>query len=253
MVEARHRIETRSARLRAILVVAFAVSAAAFASPASAAESKVHLSGAIVTPRSGGRTTTFVFSVVYRHDAGSPAESVKVTIGGSTHGMRRQSGGDWTTGTTYRWSGRLSVGVQSVSFGARSKDHDHDEAVVAAGTVTVGKDASPTPISPPTPTAPQTPTHDAHTDTGADRQGDAGAHAKTYAGTDPPTDTDRATHTDPTGFDNAPHDGPRHAGTGGTQQRSADRGSVPGRRRRAGGRASRYRARSAAFHRADRR
>ena len=54
---------------------------AVFAAPMAAAANGTTLSASTVTPRIGSPTTTFVITVVYANDAGSPAERVAIQIG----------------------------------------------------------------------------------------------------------------------------------------------------------------------------
>jgi hypothetical protein len=141
----------------AAVMVGIALSLAVLASPASAATGKVHLSDAVVSPRTGTPATTFTFLVRYSHDDGMAAEWVKVTIGTKTHGTKLQSGGDWKNGRTFSWSGSISVGTFAVTFFARSKDHK-DEASLAVGTISVSKNGAPTPAPTPRPTPTSTAT-----------------------------------------------------------------------------------------------
>ena len=86
---------------------AVALMLAVFAAPMSAAANKTHLSAASVSPRTGTPKTVVVVTVVYQNERKSPAESVTLHIGAQDHAMARVAGGDWRTGVTFRWSGKV--------------------------------------------------------------------------------------------------------------------------------------------------
>ena len=118
-----------------------------FAAPISAASAGVpKLTGGVVTPRTGTPKSTIVITVTYASDKGWAAEQVTARVGTVDKAMTRLSGGDWATGVTYRWSGKLPLGSYSVVISARSIHKG--EATVGAGTVK---------ISPPQPKATSTP------------------------------------------------------------------------------------------------
>jgi len=127
----------------------------ALATPMSAALSKTQLSNAVVSPRNGTTSTTIIITVVYQNQDASRAEQVTASVGESAFPMTRLPGGDWGHGVTFRWSGTLSVGTNTVSLKARAKDHS--EATLAAGTVTITVVPTPTPKPTPNPTPRPTP------------------------------------------------------------------------------------------------
>jgi hypothetical protein len=129
---------------------------AILAMPIAAVSSKTKLSNATVTPRTGGTTTTFVFTVVYQNANGSRANIVNVVVGGVTHQMSAQAGGSWGKGMTFKWSGKLPAGQHNVVIDAQAKDKS--EASLPAGQVTVTAPASATPRPTPKPTPKPTPT-----------------------------------------------------------------------------------------------
>ena len=129
---------------------------ALLAMPIAAVSSKTKLSNATVTPRTGGTSTTFVFTVVYQNANGSRANIVNVVVGGQTHQMSAQLGGSWGKGVTFKWSGKLPAGRHNVVINAQAKDKS--EASLPAGSVTVNAPASATPPPPkPKPTPRPTP------------------------------------------------------------------------------------------------
>ena len=117
--------------------------------PAWAASGPTRLSDPTVSPRSGRPTTTIVITVSYRNREGSPADWVRVTVGGATHAMAKVTGGDWKRGVTFRWSGKLPVGSHPVSIEALSRDRFSDQ--IAAGSVKIEPPPTPEPTPKPTP------------------------------------------------------------------------------------------------------
>ena len=110
----------RQARSVASLAALVLVLSAAV--PAWASSGPTKLFDAAVAPRSGYPTTAIVVTVSYRNREGSPANWVRVTIGGTGHAMSRVGGADWKRGVTFRWSGRLPVGSHAVTIAALSRD-----------------------------------------------------------------------------------------------------------------------------------
>jgi hypothetical protein len=127
----------------------------ALASPMSAASGKTTLSGVVVSPRTGTTATMIAVTVVYENAAGSRAELVSARIAGVDHAMTRRVGGSWGRGVTFSWSGTLPVGTHTVVITAKAKDKS--TATLAAGSVTIGPVATPTPKPTPTPTPRPTP------------------------------------------------------------------------------------------------
>jgi hypothetical protein len=124
----------------------------AFAAPMSAAPAgSTKLSNAVVSPRSGTTTTTIAITVIYQNGNGSRAESVTARIGEIDKVMSSETGGNWGTGVTFRWSGTLPAGTRAVVLTAHARDKS--ETSLAAGTVTISAPPAPTPK----PTAKPTP------------------------------------------------------------------------------------------------
>jgi hypothetical protein len=121
--------------------------------PAWAAAGPTKLSDPTVSPITGYPTTTIVVTVSYRNREGTPANWVRVKLGGGTHTMTRTGGTDWKRGVTFRWSGKLAVGSYPVTISALSRDRFADQ--LAAGTVTIkpipAPEPTPKPTSKPTP------------------------------------------------------------------------------------------------------
>jgi hypothetical protein len=128
---------------------------ALLAMPIAAVSSKTKLSNATVAPRSGGTSTTFVFTVLYQNANGSRANIVNVVVGGQTHQMSVLPGGSWGKGVTFKWSGKLPPGRHNVVINAQAKDKS--QASLPAGTVTVSAPASTPPPPTPKPTPKPTP------------------------------------------------------------------------------------------------
>ena len=130
---------------------------AALATPmAAAAPSKTTLSNAVVSPRTGTTATTISISVVFRNADGSRSDGVTATVGAEKHEMSAGLGAGWGNGVIFSWSGKLPTGTHAVVIDARAKDHS--VATLAAGTVTIGAVATPTPTPTPKPPPKATPT-----------------------------------------------------------------------------------------------
>ncbi len=138
----------RTARL-ITFVVALLVTLTVVA-PVGAGAGPTRLSDPAVSPRSGTTQTTISVAVQYRNREGSPADWVRVRIGGTTYAMRHTGGTDWKNGTTFSWSGRLPAGSHSVAISAMSRDRFEDS--LSAGTVTITAPPTPTPKATPKPT-----------------------------------------------------------------------------------------------------
>ena len=151
--------------------------------PAWAAAGPTRLSDAAVSPLSGFPTTTIVVTVSYRNREGTPANWVRVKLGGTTHAMTKSAGSDWKRGVTFRWSGRLPVGSYPVTLSALSRDRFADQ--LAAGTVD----------------------DQADTDTGADPQADAEADTETRTEVDAEAHPEADGTTDQVGCSDAPFEG----------------------------------------------
>lgn len=123
-------------------------------SPALAGAGPTRLIDAAVTPRVGTPLTTVTFSVRYRNREGSPADWVRVAVGGAEHAMRVTGPEDWKEGVRFTWSGKLPAGVHEVVFEGMSRDRFND--TLDAGLVTIAP--SPTPTPTPTPTLTPKPT-----------------------------------------------------------------------------------------------
>jgi hypothetical protein len=117
--------------------------------PAWAAAGPTKLSDAVVSPLSGYPTTTIVVTVSYRNREGTPANWVRVKLGGTTHVMAKSAGTDWKRGVTFRWSGKLAVGSYPVTISALSRDRFAYQ--LTAGTVTIKPVPAPDPTPKPTP------------------------------------------------------------------------------------------------------
>lgn len=119
------------------------------AAPAAAVTGPTRLLDATVSPRSGTAQTTVTVSVTYRNREGSPADWVQVTVAGGTHAMQQVGGDDWKGGVTFRWSGKLPVGVHAVVIAGMSRDRF--AATVEVGVVTITAPPTPAPTPKPTP------------------------------------------------------------------------------------------------------
>jgi hypothetical protein len=140
---------------------------ALMAAPMSAAPTKIELSNASVSPRSGTPKTTIVISVVYKSGKGGRAGQMTAAIGGTDHAMTRLAGGTWETGVTFRWAGKLPLGTHGIVLKAVAKGSAI--ASLSAGTVKISRPPPPPPAPAvhtpkPTPTpAPRTRTRPAPT------------------------------------------------------------------------------------------
>lgn len=134
--------------LVALLLVAMAIA------PASAGSGPTRLSDATVSARSGTTADVIVFTVAYRNREGSPADWVRVSIGGDAHAMTQSSGTEWKQQVWFTWSGTLPAGTHAVAFDAMSRDRFDDS--LDGGSVTIVVPATPPPATapPPAPSAP---------------------------------------------------------------------------------------------------
>jgi hypothetical protein len=182
---------------------------------APVAASSVRLDSPSVSPRTGTSATTIVFEVVYVNREGSPADWVRVRIGGAAHGMTNVGGDDWHGGVRHRYATRLEPGTYEIVFEARGRDKFTDE--IGGGTVTISAAPTPQPTPPPTPRPTPRPTPDPTPDPTPRPTpdptprptGTPGSTPVPTPGTPGPTATPGATGTpDPTGspFDPEPSD-----------------------------------------------
>lgn len=122
--------------------------------PAAAAPGPTRLFDASVTPRTGTTATQIELDVSYRNREGSPADYVRVRIGGSTHAMVKSGGTDWKREVRFSWAGTLPAGTHAIQFQAMSRDRFDD--ALDAGSVTITTPATPRstaePTESPTPT-----------------------------------------------------------------------------------------------------
>ncbi|MFL5669686.1 MAG: hypothetical protein ACJ77U_09900 [Chloroflexota bacterium] len=118
---------------------------ALMAAPMSAAPSKIQLSNASVSPRTGTPKTTVVITVLYQSGKGGRAGQMNAAIDGTDHAMTRLAGGTWETGVTFRWAGKLPLGSHSVVLKAMARGSAL--ASIGAGSVKI----SPPPPPPPPP------------------------------------------------------------------------------------------------------
>jgi hypothetical protein len=141
-------------RRRVAWVALLAALAAGFALPwgGASAAAPNQLSSPTVSPRSGGTTTTFTFSVQY---VGLyPATSVSALVGTRTIALSLSSG--TAMNGTYTASTTLAAGTWSVSFTAVPTKRN--SPTISGGAVTVAAPTpSPTPSVTAAPTAPPTP------------------------------------------------------------------------------------------------
>ena len=128
----------------------------ALVAPAQAAAGPTALSDASVSPRSATTGTTIVFTVKYRNREGSPANWLRLKVGGTTHLMTHTSGDNWKRGVTFGWSGTLAAGTYAISFEGMSRDRFDD--ILAGGSVTITVPPPPTPKPTPKPTSTPKPT-----------------------------------------------------------------------------------------------
>ena len=143
---------------------------AIMAAPMSAAPSKIQLSAASVSPRTGTPKTTIVITVMFQSGKGGRAGQMTAAIGGTDHTMTRVPGGTWETGVKFRWAGTLPLGTYTIVLKAlargsaiaidRGRDGHHQAAAAAAAPAPAPKpkpkpsSAPRTPIRPATPTKP---------------------------------------------------------------------------------------------------
>src|SRR3954451_16877987 len=126
------------------------------AAPMSAAPSKIQLSNASVSPRTGTPNTTVVITVVYQSGKGGRAGQMNAAIGGTDHAMTRLAGGTWGTGVTFRWAGKLALGSYGIVLKAMAKGSAI--ASLSAGTVKISPPPPPPVVHTPKPTPRPTPT-----------------------------------------------------------------------------------------------
>jgi hypothetical protein len=131
------------ASLSAIIVLLLGIA------PAFAAPGPTRLSDGGVSDRTVTTTETVTVTVAYRNREGSPADWVRVRIGGSTHAMTKTGGDDWKREVRFGWSGKLPAGTHDITFEAMSRDRFDD--AMAAGSVTVTPPPTPKPTPAPTP------------------------------------------------------------------------------------------------------
>src|SRR6476646_1228389 len=134
---------------------------AIMAAPMSAAPSKIQLSAASVSPRTGTPRTTIVITVMFQSGKGGRAGQMTAAIGGTDHTMTRVPGGTWETGVKFRWAGTLALGTYPVVLRALARGSAI--ASIGAGTITIKRPPPPAPAQTPKPkpkpsAAPRTPT-----------------------------------------------------------------------------------------------
>lgn len=137
--------------LVALILVAMAVTSV------SAGSGPTRLSDGAVSPRAGTTADAIAFTVAYRNREGSPADWVRVSVGGDLHAMAQSSGTDWKQQVLFMWSGTLPAGTHAVTFQAMSRDRFDDSLDGGTVTITVPPTPPPTPQPTPAPTAPPTP------------------------------------------------------------------------------------------------
>jgi hypothetical protein len=119
------------------------------ATAGAANQGPTRLSRGAVSPASATTTQTVTFSVDYRNREGSPADWVRVTVGGSSHAMQVTGPDDWKREVRFTWSGKLPAGTHAVVFEAMSRDRF--SARLEAGSVTITSPPTPAPTPKPTP------------------------------------------------------------------------------------------------------
>ena len=135
---------------------------AIMAAPMSAAPSKIQLSAASVSPRTGTPKTTIVITVMFQSGKGGRAGQMTAAIGGTDHTMTRVPGGTWETGVKFRWAGTLPLGTYAVVLKALARGSAI--ASLGAGTITIKRPPPPAPAAnapkpkPKASSAPRTPT-----------------------------------------------------------------------------------------------
>ena len=149
------RVAERSAPLRSALVAVILVAMAI--APATAGSGPTRLSDGAVSARAGTTTDAIVFTVAYRNREGSPADWVRVSVGGDSQAMAQSGGEDWKQQVWFAWTGTLPAGTHAVTFQAMSRDRFDDSLDGGTVTITVPATPPPTPQPTPAPTAP-TPT-----------------------------------------------------------------------------------------------
>lgn len=148
------RVAEWSAPFRSALVAVILV--AMIIAPATAGSGPTRLSDAAVSARSGTTSDAIAFTVAYRNREGSPADWVRVSVGGDSHPMAQNSGEDWKQQVWFAWTGTLPAGTHAVTFQAMSRDRFDDS--LDGGTVTIMVPATPPPTPAPTPQPPAPPT-----------------------------------------------------------------------------------------------
>lgn len=140
----------RAVMVAAALIVTLVV-------PAAAGSGPTRLSDATVSSRSVTTAMTVTFTVAYRNREGSPADWVRVRIGGDVHALAPTGEQDWKRGVQFSWSGRLPAGTHAVSFEAMSRDRFDDSLDAGSVSVTVPPTPAPTPAPTSAPTPKPTP------------------------------------------------------------------------------------------------
>ncbi|MEO6206385.1 MAG: SH3 domain-containing protein [Candidatus Limnocylindrales bacterium] len=151
-------VARRSELIRSLVVALMLVAMAIV--PASAGSGPTRLSDGAVSANSGTTSDVIVFTVAYRNREGSPADWVRVSVGGDSHAMTQSGGTDWKQQVWFTWSGTLPAGTHGVTFAAMSRDRFDDSLDAGTVTITLPPPPPPTaaPTAPPTsaPTAPPT-------------------------------------------------------------------------------------------------
>jgi hypothetical protein len=127
----------------------------ALVAPAAAASGPTKLYDGAVSDRNATPQTEITFTVSYRNREGSPADYVRVRVGGTAHGMSRISEADWKSGVQFAWSGTLPAGTHAVVFEGMSRDKFAD--TLETGSVTISVPPTPQPTATPRPTPAPTP------------------------------------------------------------------------------------------------
>ena len=122
----------------------------ALIAPASVSAGPTRLTGAEVSARAGTPATSIEFEVVFRNREGSPADWVRVRIGGATQAMAQVGDGSWKEGVRFRWAGTLPLGSHAIVFEAMSRDRFED--TLGAGQVVISPPPTPKPTPKPTAT-----------------------------------------------------------------------------------------------------
>ena len=117
--------------------------------PTLAGSGPTKLSDPTVSDRAVTTQQAVTFRVSYRNREGSPADWVRVRIGGTTHDMRAIDPDDWKREVQFSWSGKLPAGTHEITFEAMSRDKFDDST--SAGEVTVTPPPTPEPTPEPTP------------------------------------------------------------------------------------------------------